>query len=111
MSGITFEEFNELFKEGTSIREFISIDRELLKEPEEIELYNAIREAMLSSTLEMRTKRVLGLSSVTSNFLDSLKIKDEDDRIRRNRVTMLRIVHNEMLEIADFSKITIQGTK
>ncbi len=112
-----FEDFTLAFKrivniikepEGETPSEII-VSEELLQEPAEIELYKAFvetRDALEGLIGQGDYSKAIdylaSLRSLINNFFDSVLVMAKDEKIRANRVNLLRSVKGLFEQIADF---------
>ena len=47
------------------------------------------------------------LAQAIDAFFDAVMVMDKDERIRKNRLTLLKAVDNYLLQTADYSKIVL----
>ena len=52
---------------------------------------------------------VVALRKPIDTFYDAVMIMDKDDKLRRNRLALLASIVEIFTDIADFSKIVVQG--
>ncbi|MBI5573232.1 MAG: glycine--tRNA ligase subunit beta [Elusimicrobia bacterium] len=90
------------------------VDENLLKEPEEKELYqkflvakNKIENAksLKNGDYAAILNELVLLRKPVDNFFDKVLIMDENEEIKTNRLALLSITYNQFIKIADFSKI------
>ncbi|HAX61865.1 MAG TPA: glycine--tRNA ligase subunit beta [Elusimicrobia bacterium] len=86
----------------------------LLKEPEEKELYQKLQEA--KNKIEQLFKNgdytailneLVLLRKPVDNFFDKVLIMDKNEEIKNNRLALLSTIYNQFIKIADFSKIVV----
>ncbi len=89
------------------------VDELLLEYPEERLLLEAtaVMEAQVAAAQEKRDypaacKALAGLKGPVDAFFDQVLVMAEDERVRRNRLSLLARISGTFLMIADFSKIT-----
>lgn len=88
------------------------IKEELLKEKEEIKLYNAFNniEEDFNNLLNRKKYRealeiLINLNEPVNNFFDNIMVMVDDEDIKNNRLNLLGKISNNMLKICDLSKI------
>lgn len=88
------------------------VNRDLLVEKEEIELYeafNKIEEKVLSwlnnKEYDKALEQFIVLQEPVDNFFDHVMVMVEDDNIRENRLNLLGKISETMLMICDLSKL------
>lgn len=86
--------------------------RDLLVEQEEIELFetfHVVEEKVLSSLerkeYEKALDQMISLSEPIDNFFDNVMVMVEDEKIKDNRLGLLKRISDTMLMICDLSKI------
>ncbi|MCL4500433.1 MAG: glycine--tRNA ligase subunit beta [Deltaproteobacteria bacterium] len=91
------------------------VDKLLLEYPEERALLEAatVMEEQVAAALEKRDystacKALANLKGPVDAFFDKVLVMAEDERVRRNRLSLLARISATFLQIADFSKITTQ---
>lgn len=88
------------------------LERELLREKGEIELYRAYKEsegkmveALKDGNLSQALEILAGLRKTIDFFFDDVLVMTDDEKIRLNRLALLKQVQELYLIMADFSKI------
>lgn len=91
------------------------VDELLFEHPEERLLWEAtaVMEAEVSAALEKRDypaacKALANLRGPVDAFFEKVMVMAEDERVRRNRLSLLARISATFLQMADFSKITTQ---
>lgn len=94
--------------------ETMEIDSELMTEQAEKELYdsymnvrNIFNEAMDAKKYHNALKAFMLMKKPIDNFFDNTMVMVEDQRIRRNRLAMLKTIENMMMRFADLSLIVV----
>ena len=92
--------------------EHSNIDKSLLKEESELNLYNKftnVRTNVLDYINNKNYSSALDefatLKQPVDNMFDSVMIMDKDENIKKNRLALLRQIYDTMLTICDLSKI------
>ncbi len=87
---------------------------ELLKEKEEVNLYNKERDMtsildslFQSQSYEKALKELVGLREYIDKFFDKVLVMTEDVSLRDNRLTLINRTVRLFMKIADFSKIVV----
>ncbi len=83
------------------------VQEELLKEKEELALWNALRE--LERRGEVSLEELAQLRKPLDEFFDRVLVMDRDERIRTNRLALLTRLKLLFNRIADFSKLVPLG--
>jgi glycyl-tRNA synthetase beta chain len=90
-----------------------AVDELLFESPEEKQLYEAavIMESEVAAALERRdysaaSKALANLRGPVDAFFEKVMVMAEDERVRRNRLSLLARISATFLQLADFSKIT-----
>ncbi|MCB1118746.1 MAG: glycine--tRNA ligase [Chlamydiia bacterium] len=114
-----FPKLFEVFKRAKGQIETESSDafsRELLQEPAEIALYEALatsepylHEAVGKGNYEQAYTAMAALQPPLAQLFDSVKILADDPAIRQNRLALLKRVFALFNQLLDFSKIQIHG--
>lgn len=88
------------------------VKRDLLVEPEEIELYdvfNKVGELVIEfinkKAYDKALEQFITLKEPVDNFFENVMVMVEDDNIRENRLNLLGKISKNMLMICDLSKI------
>ena len=89
----------------------------LLKEPEEKELHrkfletkNKIEQLLKNGDYTAILNELVLLRKPVDNFFDKVLIMDKNEEIKINRITLMSIIYNQFIKIADFSKIVVEKT-
>ncbi len=92
----------------------IEVKPEFLTEPAEKELYHAIvacegrvAEKKVQQEYEDAIKELSALTGPINAFFDAVMVMAEDDKVRNNRLGLLRRITKLTQEVGDLSKITI----
>jgi glycyl-tRNA synthetase beta chain len=80
-----------------------SVDRELLAEPAERELADALAVASIEPNGDLAP--AAALAPHVNRFFDEVLVMDEDDRVRANRLRLLLDVRDALGRLGDFSQI------
>ena len=101
---------NILRKAATAAPPDVAI--ELLKEPAEVRLYDAMRaqrDVVGSATAQREYTAALGhlaqLRPAVDTFFDQVMVMAEDDKLRINRALLLKQLGSLMNQVADISKL------
>ena len=88
------------------------VKEELLKEDEEIKLYNRFKEIKLnveSLLVDKKYNEALDafatLRPLVDNLFDNVMVMDKDESVKENRLGLLKQIYSTMLTICDLSKI------
>lgn len=89
-----------------------AIDLQLLLEPQEQALYEALQasEVAVQPIIVQRDylavcQQLAGLREVVDEFFDAVMVMAEDDKLRDNRLALLRQMRQLFLQVADFSRL------
>ena len=116
---VSFKRIGNILKQAgkAEIREQkLEVSEELLKEPEEKELYQKFLEtknkiedskSLKNGDYTAILNELVLLRTPVDNFFDKVLIMDKDEQIKNNRLTLLSTIYNQFIKIADFSKIVI----
>ncbi|UCC41819.1 MAG: glycine--tRNA ligase subunit beta [Candidatus Aminicenantes bacterium] len=92
------------------------INPELLKEKEERELYTTlciIRDNVLPLIAKgdfTKAQRIIfRIRPILNDFFDNILVMVEETRIRRNRLALLQEISKLLIQVADYSRIVIEG--
>ena len=90
-----------------------SFSEENLKEKEEKELYTVFENVKDSFNRDISEKEygkalkeLLKLKPYIDNFFDNVMVMVEDEKLRKNRLSLMKLIDNMFKKIADFTKIT-----
>ena len=88
------------------------IDTDLLKEPAEITLFNALNsikpqadEAFDTGHYTQSLQLLAALKEPVDEFFDSVMVNVEDEDLRANRLKLLTLLRDAMNRVADLSKL------
>lgn len=116
---VSFKRIGNILKQAgkTENREQrLEIREELLKEPEEIELYKKFvetknkidaAESPRNGDYTAILNELVLLREPVDNFFDKVLIMAQNEEIKINRLALLSAIHNQFIKIADFSKIVV----
>ncbi|OGS47090.1 MAG: hypothetical protein A2539_08325 [Elusimicrobia bacterium RIFOXYD2_FULL_34_15] len=115
---VSFKRIGNILKQANR-QEVVSgkweVDEKLLIETEEKELYekfsvikNNVEIFINNNDYKLALKELVSLRTFVDNFFEKVLIMDKDERIKNNRVSLLKLLHNEFIKIADFSKIVVE---
>lgn len=108
-------------RSGGVIGEEVAMDRQALSLPAEVELHDAIVKTSatgagaredaesLVAYYERTLTEVAALQPFVAKFFDDVLVMDEDERVRNARLALLSAVEQRLREVADFTKIQIEG--
>jgi glycyl-tRNA synthetase beta chain len=89
------------------------VDELLFEHPEEKQLWEAamLMESEVAAALERRdyatvSRSLAELKGPVDAFFDKVLVMAEDERVRKNRLSLLARISASFLQMADFSKIT-----
>ncbi len=93
-----------------------SVDAAMFQHPSESALHKAISDerGRMGSALEMGDydkvlNSLVGLKAVIDDFFAAVMVNTEDQAIRSNRLSLLKVVDELFTSFADFSQIMVQG--
>ena len=88
-------------------------DEKLLKENEEKELYRKFTEVkgevenlINNKDYKGALNKLLSLKEYIDNFFDNVMVMVKDEKIKNNRLSLMKLIDNTFRKIADFTKIT-----
>lgn len=87
-----------------------NIDNSLLEEGPELQLmaeFAARRTLVAHLTYAEALNQIAGLRPAVDRFFDKVLVNAQDERVRRNRLTLLSSLLSEFSTIADFSEIVV----
>ena len=91
------------------------IDPKLLHEPAEQALAAAVRDVIPRANAQFDAGDYTGslqtlaaLHDPVDAFFESVMVNAEDESLRRNRLALLRTLHQAMNRVADLSKLAVQ---
>jgi glycyl-tRNA synthetase beta chain len=94
------------------VKEFVPFDKSLLKEDAEISLYSGLTAAKAETDKAMAEKNyqaallaVAALRSLIDGFFDNVMIMDKDEKIKNNRLALLKEVVDLGNTVGDLSKL------
>ena len=97
-------------KKGTAVAE--AVDSELLREPAEKKLFDAVNQAEKNAGEAIQKQdfsaAMLALSALrepVDSFFEAVLVNDEDEAVRANRLALLARIREATGQVADFSKI------
>ena len=89
-----------------------NVKEELLKEDEEIKLYDGFKEIKVKVEDLLKDKKYsealdvfASLRPLVDNMFDNVMVMDKDESIKENRLALLKQIYDTMLSICDLSKI------
>lgn len=92
------------------------IDRSLLAEPEENELFEAIQKvdsqvdsAVAKKDYAKAIKHLASIRTTVDKFFDEVLVMAEDEELKKNRLRLLNKCAESFLKVADFSDLVIPG--
>ncbi len=92
------------------------VDRALLREDAEKRLHAAVEEMIPSLEEAIGARRyrtamelLLALRGTIDDFFDGVLVMDPDDAVRSNRIALLRRIAHLFNELADLSKVVLEG--
>ena len=92
------------------------INEELFLEKEERELFTTfsiikenIRFMISTGDFSKAQRFIFRLRSSINNFFDNVLVMVDDKRIRRNRLALLQAISKLLIQIADYSRIVVEG--
>jgi glycyl-tRNA synthetase beta chain len=101
---------DNILKKTIKENQFLSLDTSLFQEPEEQKLHEALLHIsnLMNNSLEdyVNCLRVQAeLKSPIDNFFDHVMVNVEDEKLRYNRLALLKSLHSTMNYVADISKL------
>ena len=106
---IVFKRVGRIIPEGFEER----FSESLLIEKEEKELYKEIQKIKEEFERKINNKEyqealaeLLQLKPFIDRFSDNVMVMVEDERLRKNRLSLMKLINGMFLKIADFTKIT-----
>ena len=81
------------------------INPDLLIEPAERDLYQAIADLPSQPSDEQLMEGIIAIAPVLAKFFDAVLVMAEDPQVRQNRLNLLGIIRNYSRQLADFSPI------
>ena len=107
-----FKELSQTFKRVANIvKDFdlntIYVDEKLLKQKEEIELFNELKKVKEYSDLEQKLDFLISLKPLIDNFFDNVMVNVDDEKLKHNRKSLIASIYKEFLDIADIKEITV----
>ena len=81
------------------------INPDLLIEPAERDLYQAIADLPSQPSDEQLMEGIIAIAPVLAKFFDAVLVMAEDRQVRQNRLNLLGIIRNYSRQLADFSPI------
>ncbi|MBN2017113.1 MAG: glycine--tRNA ligase subunit beta [Candidatus Cloacimonetes bacterium] len=114
-----FKDFIVGFKRASNILESskkeVKLQEALLQEKEESKLYQKLLEIIPSYKTHLEDRDyvecfndLLGLKVSIDNFFDNVMVMVEDEKLRENRMALLRLIHSTFVKTADLSKIVYE---
>ena len=109
-----FKSYSSTFKRVANIIKDIDetnrvIDKELLKEDAEIELYNSFmdKSSKKYSGYEQKLEALFSLKPQIDNFFDKVMVNVENKSLKQNRQNLINAIYLEFKEIADIKTVAI----
>lgn len=97
---------------AASDKEQVGVNRDLLREPAELQLYTVAQNVGAEATRWKKEKKyrkalekISELRPAVDFFFDKVLVMAEDDEVRRNRIALLGSLLKEFSTIADFSEL------
>ncbi len=87
----------------------IHVERKLLKQKEEIDLYDTFLAVQNKefTTYEVKLDDLFALKPMIDNFFDNVMVNVEDKEIKANRQNLIASIYQEFKRIADIKEITV----
>ncbi len=99
---------------SSKLEKELNINEKLLKEKEEIKLYNSYREKEKEIKYDFNSSNYLNgfhtivkLKEVIDEFLDNVMVMVEDDKIKNNRLSLLKKIADLMESVMDIDEIAL----
>jgi len=114
-----FKDFIIGFKRASNILEsskkIIPLNEALLDEKEEVQLYKKLTEIIPHYEAHFEEKNynacfnvLVELKDFIDIFFDNVMVMVEDEKLRENRMALLRLIHSSFVKTADLSKIVYE---
>jgi len=105
----TFKRVANIIKDD-DIEELSSVNRELLVEKAEIELYREFYDIQQRELNNYKTmlEALFSLKPALDNFFDSVMVNVEDEKIKSNRKSLMGEIYREFMKVSDIKEITIR---
>jgi len=105
---------NQAEKKGENF--FDGVKEEFLEKPEEKKLYDnfltikdEFDDILNNRDYYKALKVILKLKKDIDEFFDKVFVMVEDEKLRKNRITLLKAIRDGFFKIADLSKIVVEG--
>ena len=104
-----FSTFKRLSNIISDVNEKISLNTELLKEKEEINLFKEYKSIINKNydNYEEKLNALFNLKTYIDEFFDKVKVNVEDINISKNRKTLVFNIYKSLKDIADIKEISI----
>ncbi|HIE59707.1 MAG TPA: glycine--tRNA ligase subunit beta [Persephonella sp.] len=112
-------EFNEIMTVFKRVGRIIpedfkaNLDESLIKENAEVDLYNAYKNIkkeyenlITEKEYANALSKLLEIKSKIDNFFDNVMVMVDDEKLKQNRLSLLKLIDNLFKKIANFEKIT-----
>ena len=73
----------------------------------EKELYNAVCEVEFAGDYLVYLNRLIEINPVVTKFFDDVLVMDKDEKIKNNRLALLKELKNKYIMLTDFSKLSL----
>ena len=72
----------------------------------EKDLYNAVRKVEFAGDYKVYLNNLIEINSVVTKFFDDVLVMDKDEKIKNNRLALLKELKNKYIMLTDFSKLS-----
>ena len=106
------EAYRRVRKIIAKVKEEYGLSPDLLKLPEEEELYRAlleVEEVFENLPLEEKLQRLHSLKGVIDKFFDNVMVMAKEEDIRKNRIALLQRLKKLFERVANFEKVPVKG--
>ena len=106
------EAYRRVRKIIAKVKEEYGVNPDLLKLPEEEELYRAlleVEEVFENLPLEEKLQRLHSLKGVIDKFFDNVMVMAKEEDIRKNRIALLQRLKKLFERVANFEKVPVKG--
>ncbi len=106
------EAYRRVRKIIAKVKEEYGLNPDLLKLPEEEELYKAlleVEEIFENLPLEEKLQRLHSLKGVIDKFFDNVMVMAKEEDIRKNRIALLQRLKKLFERVANFEKVPVKG--
>ncbi len=83
------------------------VDETLFNSVAEKDLYHAIQKVEFKGDYDLYLNDLVEINPVVTKFFDDVLVMDKDEKIKNNRLALLKELKNKYIILADFSKINV----